>query len=203
MSVVGKPLLLKSSAFGRVKAFQFLELCCKVDQTIGKRGWIPFHRSRSCFQEEQESHGSRAKKGRDSDSWRGRQTWVQVSCCAQFNNRSKRWVTCHRQRFKRQPLSFTAAMSLAPMAPAIDLDVHVSLNKLEQSKQWSSIATTKKILSKFIQEKWSCNAVIVRRFNRGHANRDESMRGRVAQTGQGKKETWEKRHCLQLVEKKR
>ena len=49
-----------------------------------------------------------------------------------------------RQRFKRPPLSFSAAKSLAPMAPTIDLDLHLTC----QSEQWSSIATTKKVLSK-------------------------------------------------------
>lgn len=61
----------------------------------------------------------------------------------------RKWSdSCSRQRFKRPPLSFTAAMSLAPMAPTIDLDLKISLRTMEQRQDWSSIITTKKILSK-------------------------------------------------------
>ena len=39
-------------------------------------------------------------------------------------------------------------MSLAPIAPTINLDLEIALGAKQQTQEWSSISTTKKLLSK-------------------------------------------------------
>ena len=110
---------------------------------------------------------------------------------------------CCRQRFKRPPLSFTAARSLAPMAPTIDLDLQFSLGTLEQSDQWSSIARTKKMLSKPTTQRDKPVWTVLTCCNRRYASGSKNKWWWCAQKKLRDKQACRQRHCLQLVEEER